>query len=211
MRRCIGRASVLCGAVSVVDSFYSYLPACTAGHRSAFVLQQPHHFLTCRKKNRGRWGAIKCGLALSSPGSNEKEKDAGQTPLFPELANPEPPQQSSTYDEAADALQHLRRGRPSTAGASGERALSASDEIRNAMASGGLEGAARAIQKVMGKGGDWYDGEVDDNVSEFSGDEVVIRGQDTGRAVDRKEGGESPLTNLDFLLGKLDDNNNEDQ
>ena len=93
-----------------------------------------------------------CNFSLQSSDSNDEEKDfSSSTPLFPELANPEPPQQTSSYDQAADALQNLRRGRPS-AGERGERALGASDEIRNAMASGGLEGAARAIQKAMSKG-----------------------------------------------------------
>ena len=148
---------------------------------------------------------------MSSSDSNDEEKDSSRlTPLFPELANPEPPQQTSSYDEAADALQNLRRGRPS-AGERGERALGASDEIRNAMASGGLEGAARAIQKAMSKGGDWYDGEAEDRFSELRGDEDMAarQGLDKGGAADRNAEEGSPLTNLDFLLGKLDENKDE--
>ena len=139
--------------------------------------------------------------------SNDGEKDAGAelAPLFPELANSEPLQQTSSYDEAADALQSLRRGRPS-AGERGERALSASDEIRNAMASGGLESAAKAIQKAMSKGGDWYDGEADalrDN------EDMAAQGLDTDGAVYGNEEERSQLANLDFLLGRLDENHGE--
>ena len=79
------------------------------------------------------------------------------------------------------------------------------------MASGGLEGAARAIQKAMSKGGDWYDGEADDNISALSeDDDMPSQGFDTnGDELNRDEEGISPLTNLDFLLGKLDKNNGE--
>ena len=151
------------------------------------------------------------GFSLSSTDSNAEEKDSSRlTPLFPELANPEPPPQTSSYDEAADAIQNLRRGRPS-AGERGERALGASDEIRNAMASGGLEGAARAIQKAMSKGGDWYDGEAEDSaISELRGDEdMSAQGLDTDDAAGRNADEGSPLANLDFLLGRLDENSDE--
>lgn len=78
------------------------------------------------------------------------------------------------------------------------------------MASGGLEGAARAIQKAMSKGGDWYDGEAEDNISEMRGHEdMPTQGLDVEDEPDRNEEGISPLTNLDFLLGKLDENNDE--
>ena len=144
-------------------------------------------------------------MVLSLSNSNAEEKDSSSlTPLFPELANPEPPPQTSSYDEAADALQNLRRGQPS-AGEPGERALGTSDEIRNAMASGGLEGAARAIQKAMSKGGDWYDAETEDNISEVRGDEDMSAQEADGH--NAEEG--SPLTNLDFLLGRLDENSDE--
>lgn len=150
-------------------------------------------------------------MVLSLSNSNAEEKDSNSLkPLFPELANPEPPPQTSSYDEAADAIQNLRRGRPS-AGERGERALGASDEIRNAMASGGLEGAARAIQKAMSKGGDWYDGDAEDSaISGLRGDEdIAAQGLDEGGAADRNAEEGSPLTNLDFLLGRLDENSDE--
>ena len=150
-------------------------------------------------------------MVLSLSNSNAEEKDSNSLkPLYPELANPEPPPQTSSYDEAADAIQNLRRGRPS-AGERGERALGASDEIRNAMASGGLEGAARAIQKAMSKGGDWYDGDAEDSaISGLRGDEdIAAQGLDEGGAADRNAEEGSPLTNLDFLLGRLDENSDE--
>ena len=147
-------------------------------------------------------------MVSSLSNSNAEEKDSNSLkPLFPELANPEP--QTSSYDEAADALHNLRRGRPS-AGERGERALGASDEIRNAMATGGLEGAARAIQKAMSKGGDWYDGETEDNISELRGDEDMSgQGLDADDAAGRNADEGSPLANLDFLLGRIDENSDE--
>ena len=145
-------------------------------------------------------------FSLQSSDSNDEEKDfSSSSPLFPELTNQEPPRQTSSYDEAADALQSLQRGRPS-AGERGERALSASDEIRNAMASGGLESAAKAIQKAMSKGGDWYDGEAD--ALRDNGD-MAVRGLDTNEEVGQNEEGGPPLTNLDFLLERLDENHGE--
>ena len=210
MRRFTGRASVLCGALSCVDSFSSHrsfsAASCTAGHDlSAFVVKTRN--LWARQSDNRRRGRRKCGFVLSLSDSTDEEKDAGvgPVPLFPELAKQEPPRQTSSYDDAADALQSLRRGRPS-AGERGERALSASDEIRNAMTSGGLESAAKAIQKAMSKGGDWYDGEADalrDN------EDMAVQGLDTNDGVDQNEEGESPLTNLDFLLGRLDENDDE--
>ena len=210
MRRFIGRVSILCGALSCVDSFSSHLSfsatSCTAGHDlSAFVVQP--RTLWARQNDNKKRRRRKCGFVLSLSDSNDGEKDAGAelAPLFPELANSEPLQQTSSYDEAADALQSLRRGRPS-AGERGERALSASDEIRNAMASGGLESAAKAIQKAMSKGGDWYDGEADalrDN------EDMAAQGLDTDGAVYGNEEERSQLANLDFLLGRLDENHGE--
>lgn len=211
MRRFTERAVVLCGALSCVESFSSHgsfsAASCTADHDLSAFVAQPRNLWARQNDEHRRRGRRKCGFVLSLSESNDEEKDAdsGLAPLFPELTNQEPPRQTSSYDEAADALQSLQRGRPS-AGERGERALSASDEIRNAMASGGLESAAKAIQKAMSKGGDWYDREAD--ALRDNGD-MAAQGLDTNKEVGQNEEGGSPLTNLDFLLGRLDENNGE--
>ena len=170
-------------------------------------------------------------MALSSSADDEVnssdadiDNDGGPTPLFPELANPSPLPPPQSYGEAADALQNRRRGLPSSSsgGKSGERALSTSEEIRNALegdGGGGLAAAAMAIRKAMSPGGEWYDPDADDNGdADVEGgskrkkiSDLLGLGEGMGKTLDGavpadendEMGSSSQLTNLDFLLGKI--------
>mmetsp|Transcript_29807 Transcript_29807/g.69952 ORF Transcript_29807/g.69952 Transcript_29807/m.69952 type:complete len:235 (-) Transcript_29807:83-787(-) len=191
------------------------------------------HLSTCESRGRRSWvagGATKGirSMVLSSSADDEVnssdadiDNDGGPMPLFPELANPSPLPPPQSYDDAVDALQNRRRGSPSSSagGQSSERALSTSEEIRNALdgdGGGGLAAAAMAIRKAMSPGGEWYDPDADDNGDEDADDEEectsnldLLLGEDADTNMDRAvpdendEMDSSPLTNLDYLLGKL--------
>ena len=202
------------------------------------------HLSTCESRGQRSWvagGATKgIGSMVVSSSVNDEvngsdadtnigNNGGGPTPLFPELANsgPLPPPQS--YGEAADALQNRRWGPPSSSsgGKSGERALSTSEEIRNALegdGGGGLAGAAMAIRKAMSPGGEWYDPDADvgdedieggskrNKISDLLGLEEGMGTTLDGDIPDEKDemDSSSPLTNLDFLLDKLGERNNDE-
>ena len=156
------------------------------------------------------------------------DNDGGPMPLFPELANPSPLPPPQSYGEAADALQNRRRGLPfsSAGGQSSERALSTSEEIRNALdgdGGGGLAAAAMAIRKAMSPGGEWYDPDADGGDEDVEGgskrnkiSDLLGLGEGMGKTLDgdipdeKDEDSSSPLTNLDFLLGKLGERSNDE-
>lgn len=204
------------------------------------------HLSTCESRGRRSWVAgggakdIRSTCKVLSSSADDEDissdvdidnNDAGPTPLFPELANPpEPLPPPQSYGEAADALQNRSWGPPSSSsgGKSGERALSTSEEIRNALegdGGGGLAAAAMAIRKAMSPGGEWYDPDADDNgdadVEEGSKrnkiSDLLGLGEGMGKTLDGDIPDEkdemdssSPLTNLDFLLDKLGERNNDE-
>ena len=196
------------------------------------------HVSTCESRGRRSWvagGATKCirSVVVSSSADDEVDSsdadidnDRGPMPLFPELANPSPLPPPQSYDDAVDALQNRRRGSPfsSAGGQSSERALSTSEEIRNALdgdGGGGLAAAAMAIRKAMSPGGEWYDPDADENGDEDADGEEentsnnildFLLEEDADTNMDRavQMGSSSQLTNLDFLLGKLGERSNDE-
>ena len=199
------------------------------------------HVPTCESRRRSWVGGARkdtifpCIVVSSSANdennggdtdTNMDSNGGGLTPLFPELISPDPLQAPQSYDDAADALQNRRRGPPSSSGGqSGERALSTSEEIRNALegdGGGGLAAAAMAIRKAMSPGGDWYNtadgGDKDDVAVERKRDKILdfLLGEDADTNVDRavpdekdELGSSSQLTNLDYLLGKIGERKDE--
>jgi len=132
--------------------------------------------------------------ATDSPNDTENNLPP-QQPLFPDLSPPPPPppppEESSSYDDAADALLGGK-------GRSGERALSSSDQVRDALESGGVMEALEAIARARQRGGDWYQEGNDDDV-----------GNDTGGRDDDEAA--SDMANLEYLLGRIKEGRSNDE
>ena len=207
-----------------VKALHVHVPTCESRRRSwvagcgAKDVEFPCIFVSSSANDDGNGGDVDAHI-----GNN----DGGPTPLFPELANPAPLPPPQSYDDAADALQNRRRGPTSSIveGQSGERALSTSEEIRNALEAdggGGLAAAAMAIRKAMSPDGDWYNAADDgheadvavesirDKILDFLLGEGVDPTMDSTPDANDELGSSSPLTNLDFLLGKLGERGNDE-
>lgn len=153
-----------------------------------------------------------------SDATDESDKSAPAKkrlePLFPDLAPPEIPSvskiQSSSYDDAADALLRGRRK-------GGERALSSSDQVRDALESGGVMEALAAIANAREKGGDWYQGDesnagredtVEDTIGDVENtnsdsDTSINPGTDSLSGETGADDAASDLASIDYLLDRI--------